>query len=720
MSRRSSLSSVRRGSPAVIAAAPVRKASSWIGANTSGGPGGAQLGLGRRLLRVCAVAFVTACVSAVSAAAATLNVNTKTDETISGDHLCSLREAIAAANSPGIGSDCGIAGSVSNTIVLGAGTYTLSIAPAGTDDNATGDLNVTGTTPLTITGAGTTASVIDATGLGDRVLSVATGATVTLENLTITGGRPPDGAVGANGTSGTRGGPGGQGSGGANGGGILNLGNLTLSHVAVTNNRAGSGGSGGAGGTGYIHGAGGGNGGGGGLGGAIYTTGKLTLADVAMTGNSAGQGGAGGHGGAAKAGFANQGFFGGGGGSGGAGGAGGGIYNAGSAATLTVTDSTISSSASGTGGNGGAGGSAIGMCGCDPGFGGGGGSGGNGGAGGGGVANSVGTVVVTRSTVSSNVAGSGGSGGGGGSGSGLRGGPGSGGPGGAGSSGGGIWSDGGSLSATNSTLYGNAGGGGGAGGAGAYSAGHGGNGGDGGNGGAIAVTSGASSLLNVTVDSDQAGSGASGGSTGGSSGTDGVGGGIYVQSATSGGDMVLQNTIVAASSRGTNCAGSSSSITDAGHNLSFPDTTCPGINGDPKLLSLKNYGGPTNTIGLAPGSAAIDQVPATGAGCPATDQRGVERPQGSACDIGAFELAPPQITITSPTNGANYTLRSTVRAAYRCSEGAITGPIATCKGTVANGQAIDTSSAGTKSFAVTATDKAGNQTTNTVNYNVTA
>jgi hypothetical protein len=42
-------------------------------------------------------------------------------------------------------------------------------------------------------------------------------------------------------------------------------------------------------------------------------------------------------------------------------------------------------------------------------------------------------------------------------------------------------------------------------------------------------------------------------------------------------------------------------------------------------------------MALVPGSAAINQVPATGAGCPKTDQRGVKRPQGPACDIGAFE-----------------------------------------------------------------------------------
>ena len=225
----------------------------------------------------------------------------------------------------------------------------------------------------------------------------------------------------------------------------------------------------------------------------------------------------------------------------------------------------------------------------------------------------------------------------------------------------------------------------------------------------------------MTVDANQAGSSASGGPTGGSSGVDGLGGGLYVQSTTSGDDMVLRNTIVAASSRGANCAGSSSSaITDAGHDLSFPDTTCPGINADPKLLSFKNYGGPTNTLGLAPGSAAIDQVPATGAECPAIDQRGVKRPQGSACDIGAFEFAVPQITITSPADGASYTLDSIVLATYGCSEGGITSPIATCNGTVANGQPIDTSSTGTKSFTVTATDKAGNQTIKTVTYTVTA
>jgi hypothetical protein len=122
---------------------------------------------------------------------------------------------------------------------------------------------------------------------------------------------------------------------------------------------------------------------------------------------------------------------------------------------------------------------------------------------------------------------------------------------------------------------------------------------------------------------------------------------------------------------------------------------------------------------FAAGSAAIDQVPATGAGCPATDQRGVKRPQDSACDIGAFEFATPHIIISSPATGASYTLGLTVLAAYQCSEGAISSPIATCHGKATNGEPIDTSSTGTKSFTVTATDKAGNRATTTVTYTVT-
>lgn len=60
------------------------------------------------------------------------------------------------------------------------------------------------------------------------------------------------------------------------------------------------------------------------------------------------------------------------------------------------------------------------------------------------------------------------------------------------------------------------------------------------------------------------------------------------------------------------------------------------ITSDPLLGALGNYGGFTQTIPLQAGSSAIDM--GNDAVCPTTDQRGVTRPQGSHCDIGAYEV----------------------------------------------------------------------------------
>jgi hypothetical protein len=80
-------------------------------------------------------------------------------------------------------------------------------------------------------------------------------------------------------------------------------------------------------------------------------------------------------------------------------------------------------------------------------------------------------------------------------------------------------------------------------------------------------------------------------------------------------------------------------ITDLGHNLlgTALSGTVSGT-GDvfsdtPLLAPLGNYGGPTQTMALLPGSPAIDAGTATGA--PTTDQRGFGRV--GAVDIGAFE-----------------------------------------------------------------------------------
>jgi hypothetical protein len=99
----------------------------------------------------------------------------------------------------------------------------------------------------------------------------------------------------------------------------------------------------------------------------------------------------------------------------------------------------------------------------------------------------------------------------------------------------------------------------------------------------------------------------------------------------------LKNTIVANSPLGENCSGV---IDDGGGNLSYPDTSCPGINANPALGLLQDNGGPTWTMALGEGSAAIDAADDAICAAPPVnnlDQRGVTRPQGLHCDIGAVE-----------------------------------------------------------------------------------
>jgi hypothetical protein len=97
-------------------------------------------------------------------------------------------------------------------------------------------------------------------------------------------------------------------------------------------------------------------------------------------------------------------------------------------------------------------------------------------------------------------------------------------------------------------------------------------------------------------------------------------------------DTTLENSIVVGS-----CSGGV--VSEGGNVLSGCTTSLhPGDQLVPKqainLGKLGDHGGPTPTIPLLVPSVAIDAAP----GCTsATDQRGVTRPQGSGCDVGAFE-----------------------------------------------------------------------------------
>jgi hypothetical protein len=69
------------------------------------------------------------------------------------------------------------------------------------------------------------------------------------------------------------------------------------------------------------------------------------------------------------------------------------------------------------------------------------------------------------------------------------------------------------------------------------------------------------------------------------------------------------------------------------------DGSCPiGASADPLLGPLADNGGFSLTQLPLPGSPAIDG--GTTAGCPSTDQRGLPRPAGLSCHIGAVEVQP--------------------------------------------------------------------------------
>ncbi len=127
---------------------------------------------------------------------------------------------------------------------------------------------------------------------------------------------------------------------------------------------------------------------------------------------------------------------------------------------------------------------------------------------------------------------------------------------------------------------------------------------------------------------------------------------------TSGSTITVGATVVAGNPV-RDCSLSSGTYNDLGDNLS-DDATCNFTGtGDqastPAGLDpsgLRNNGGPTPTIALFPGSAAIDHV---ASGCPAKDQRSSART--APCDIGAFDTdaAPYGPIVANVTPATGYT-----------------------------------------------------------------
>jgi CSLREA domain-containing protein len=468
-----------------------------------------------------------------AAGAATLTVNTLDDNDI-GDNKCSLREAITAANNNRDYQGC---------TGTNYGDDTIRFDVSGIIALAS-SLPILLPQVLTIDGAGQTITISGSNSA--YMMTVSSGAQLTLENLKVTKGNTA----------------------------IFNIGNLTVTNSTFSNNHSDA------------------------LGGAInnYYSGSLTVTNSTFSNNSAPH-------------------------------FGGAIYNN-SSGTITVTNSTFSGNSSENGG---------------------------------GILNFSGIINITSSIFSSNsAAGTGGS-----------------------------IANHGTLTVTDSTFTGNNTNGSISAGGGIY------------NDGTLAVTSSTFSN-NSTVGTTATAGGGIANDHGtltvanstffGNSTNDGYGGGISnggtltvtnstfsgnSANASSGGNLfnsgvlTLSNTILANSLSGDDCASSGGTINASGVNLVM-DGTCGSSfpsNTDPQLGPLADNGGPTQTMALLPGSPALDAADDTicaAAPVSGLDQRGVTRPQGTHCDIGAYEfmLTPTTTTLnadpTSPVYGQTVTLTATV------------------------------------------------------------
>ena len=159
-------------------------------------------------------------------------------------------------------------------------------------------------------------------------------------------------------------------------------------------------------------------------------------------------------------------------------------------------------------------------------------------------------------------------------------------------------------------------------------------------GGGIYISGGAGTLDYVTVANNSSGTGAN------------IAHGVAGATLTSFGSVVANPL-----GGGTNCEGTTSSSMgfnwDQDGSCHFATATDHSPGGNAQLGALAANGGPTQTLLPQQGSGLIDAIPpascqADGASGITTDQRGVARPQGAGCDIGAVEVAAPIPILVTP------------------------------------------------------------------------
>ena len=177
----------------------------------------------------------------------------------------------------------------------------------------------------------------------------------------------------------------------------------------------------------------------------------------------------------------------------------------------------------------------------------------------------------------------------------------------------------------------------------------------------------------------------------------------------------VTNTVISGSSP-TNCYSNGvGTFTSSGGNNDDTDNSClltasgDRHDADPMAdTTVRSNGGPTQTLALMPGSPLI--AAGSDAGCTtgaqSLDQRGVTRPQGAHCDIGAFEVSSSAtyVTVSQPAAGGPVTITATVLGPSDLS-GTPQGSVAFTK----NGSPLASQSlsgAGTASMTLTETDAA--------------
>jgi predicted outer membrane repeat protein len=142
------------------------------------------------------------------------------------------------------------------------------------------------------------------------------------------------------------------------------------------------------------------------------------------------------------------------------------------------------------------------------------------------------------------------------------------------------------------------------------------------------------------------------------------GGGIYVSPGEEVDTLVeVLSSIVAQQALGADCGGTGQ-LDSLGYNIESATSCGFTATGDQQNVSAAqlalgplalNAPGTTRTRAIGMGSAALNRIPVGTNGCGTaitTDQRGVSRPQLTACDVGAYELLPADPTAAQVTHFA--------------------------------------------------------------------